>query len=326
MSGIASGAQQKGKAWTPEMEYLRGFAILCVVLVHSLYPYHNVESVKLNALVAVNVFLEAFAFAGVPIFIFVSGFTLYSQYHGKFSLANFYKKRLKSTIPQYVIFSVLYIFFDHWKAGGTPITFREVLSKIVNFEAHSHLWFFSLILMIYLLYPVLVKLYGFCAGKRCGWVLVALFLATSIVWWTLLRDFQASNHLPGTWLGVNLDRLTYYLFYFVLGMHLARNSGQFSAFAKKNSNACACGCISSAQSRMRTFPFHADCARKAFRFHPTGQLVRLLCVASGILLLANRFVLQSFVMPFRRRGRNCPRYLVTWKILIWHIPDTRFLS
>ena len=56
--------------WIKEIDYLRGFAILAVIIIHTSANFTEVE--YLNNLVIINIFIDVFSHFAVPLFIFTS--------------------------------------------------------------------------------------------------------------------------------------------------------------------------------------------------------------------------------------------------------------
>lgn len=65
-----------------EVDYLRGFAVLAVIAIHT---SSNSQILNLNLLLIVNLIIDVFSHFAVPLFIFISGFVLSLNYRGLFS-------------------------------------------------------------------------------------------------------------------------------------------------------------------------------------------------------------------------------------------------
>src|ERR1035437_10691237 len=85
-------AQQKTNYY-PEINYLRGFAILSAISVH--VSGNFAEMTNINLLTILYMAINALSCVAVPAFIFISGFVLYNSYNLSFPLHNFSFKRLK---------------------------------------------------------------------------------------------------------------------------------------------------------------------------------------------------------------------------------------
>ena len=89
--------------WLQGIQYLRAIAIIEVILCHVSYVGADATN-PLWIIVA----LHAFTAFGVPHFVFISGVVLFNKYNNGFSRSTFYKKRLSSVVPPYVVWTAFY--------------------------------------------------------------------------------------------------------------------------------------------------------------------------------------------------------------------------
>lgn len=167
-----------------EIIVLRAFAILAVISIH-VSAYFTYMS-TLTALTVLYMSIDVFSSFAVPLFVFVSGFVLYNKYSGDIDLKSFYIKRLKSVLPQYLVFSTFYLGVTY--IGGI------VLDKSINLDVlhivyryltggcFYHLWFFVLILQLYLLYPAIVRLYNYCNARGRSFELLSVAFITGVIY------------------------------------------------------------------------------------------------------------------------------------------------
>jgi surface polysaccharide O-acyltransferase-like enzyme len=202
------GKNQAGGLWEQELDYLRGFAILAVISIHTVANFTSFGTH--GKLAVVNMFINMYVHFAVPLFIFISGFVLTFKYFEKYKIDQFYKKRALSILPQYIFLSIIYmLFFNGW---GLPPT-SEVMDKIWTGKAAYHMWYFILIIQLYVLYPVLVKVYAhFEKMNKTGVLLTAA--------WLLQIGFNVFNMFSGTAL---TNFFITHIFYFTLGMYVCRN-------------------------------------------------------------------------------------------------------
>ena len=194
-----------------EINSLRGLGALAVMAIHT--AAHFTEAQSFNLLVLTNLWLDiAFQFA-VPLFILISGFVLSKNYYDDFSFKDFYIKRLRSILPQYTLFSVLYTLFVNWeamKSNPLNINITLVIKNILQFSAADHLWYFSLIIQFYITYPILIKIYKFFKLKGKVELLLAVLLMIQILWMAgTLSPYSDS---------IKINFIAY-LFYFGLGIY-----------------------------------------------------------------------------------------------------------
>jgi surface polysaccharide O-acyltransferase-like enzyme len=197
-----------------EIVYLRAFAILAVISIHE-SEYFFTEMSGINFLTFLYMSIDTFSKCAVPLFVGISGFVLYNKYRGSYSLRIFYKKRFLSVVPQYTLFSLLAMLFVYigrmflgrvWNYNAT-----DILYQYFTGGALYHLWFFILIIQLYILYPLIEKIFTKSIEKaNAPYLLVFLF----IVQLAYYLFFPADIFLKGTVL-----LFLPYVLYFVLGMY-----------------------------------------------------------------------------------------------------------
>ena len=214
-----------GLVWFREVEYMRGFAALAVIAVHVSMNYTRISAVNLLALL--DLFIYVVAHFAVPVFIFVSGWVLAARYGGEFSVREFYRRRTRTILPPYLFFTALYLVVRVEGTigfAGVP-SLERVAEALLLGTAAYHLWFFALIIQLYLLFPLIVR--GYDLFDRTG---TALFLLFSLFLIQIL--WNAGAHIAGAYLGpewytVLIRLFPSHLFYFVLGIHVARHTEGF---------------------------------------------------------------------------------------------------
>jgi Uncharacterized protein conserved in bacteria len=203
--------EQRKNGLIREVNDLRGFAVLAVIAIHTTGYFTEIP--RYNNLVLVNLWTDVFSQFAVPLFIVISGFVLAKNYRFKFSLWTFYQKRVRSVIPQYVVFSGAYTVFNNWEVmqNNSLMTNAKLLVKhILNSDASYHLWFFAIIIQLYLLYPLIIRIYTFFEQRNKSELLLAVFLLLQTLW-------MVGSHTP--YFGTLKINFIAYLFYFGLGIY-----------------------------------------------------------------------------------------------------------
>ncbi len=191
---------------------LKGLSILAVIGLHLLtfVPPQKVFQFPTNFIFFT--FNQALRFC-VPVFIFLSGFGLSLKYQNQpLNLKHFYISRLSKLLPLYLLWSAYYLFLSElikpwWKVLETGPIWKILLLGWSDY----HLYFVSVILQLYLLYPLLIKL----AKKFVKPLLVLSFLSQlgAYAYFSFASNpppDQIQNTLFLTW-----------IFYFVFGIYLA---------------------------------------------------------------------------------------------------------
>ena len=147
-------------------------------------------------------FFSYFGHYGVTVFVFVSGYGSYISYKDKYiNYFDFLKKKIWKLYPTLVIVVVLLFLFISFYSGGLPPAAQVKslvlkLTLLFNFipgealEVDGPLWFFSLIVQLYALFPLLkyvVKKYG-----ANSMLLIALIM---LIFNILLNPFLVKNDL-----------------------------------------------------------------------------------------------------------------------------------
>ena len=221
----------------PAIEYIRGISMLGVIGIHvgSQYLMNPSSNVHLVALFEI---VTRFA---VPIFFFISAFGLfYNLEPGKqFDYLYFLRRRFKTVLIPYIIWSLFYIIHDNCYYGyGVPSL--DYLIKLLFFGlAKYHLYFLVILLWFYLLMPVWIKIVQRMTGKK-----LFLLLLLQIAFDYFSSYSEALNNLTYSLPEESLIRwfllyrlnylILHYVFIFVLGGFLAVHIEKFFTFMRQN--------------------------------------------------------------------------------------------
>lgn len=201
-----------------EIDYLRGFAILGVIMIHTTTNVSKIEEV--NLLLITNIFLNILSIPAVPLFILISGTVLALKYKKHFPLQLFYKKRALSVAPQYLIFSILYL-VPSYIYGRLPNP-DQIIFKLATGSCAVHLWFFILIIQLYLLYPFIIRLYEHCQRKNQTRYILIISLLIQISWHSTLTHINMNTADTATKLILGKIFLSH-IFYFMIGIYAGKN-------------------------------------------------------------------------------------------------------
>lgn len=193
---------------------VRGLAILAVITIHAtsayLFRFDDRGSLAWQLKVAV----DQIARFAVPLFVAVSGFALAKKYGTrKFSLVKFYLRRVGRLLPWYLLASVVLYLLFQWQ----PKTWKQILFLG---QGDYQLYFVPMILQFYLLFPLL----NWLTKKRFSAVLLAALIFEIFWYWYIGKNTELFFNNNGIW----PDQRQYvfftsWIFYFVLGMFLARH-------------------------------------------------------------------------------------------------------
>jgi len=213
--------------WLQGIHYFRAIAIIEIVTFHVV----GVGALAPNPL-WITVALRAFTSFGVPHFIFISGVVLYNKYNNGFSLSAFYKRRFNAVVPPYLVWSTFY--FAVYYVVPTVYTFILHLPTVhgsnqsvvtlastyleVLIVGYQFLWFVPVLIQLYLLYPLLEKMYARTTRQNSQIYILSFLLLAQISYVSLTAAF--SSQLVGSYLSI---LFLSYVFYFVLGFFIARH-------------------------------------------------------------------------------------------------------
>ena len=203
-----------------EIVYLRAIAILAVISIH--VSVYFIEMDSINFLTLLYMSIDTFSQFAVPLFVCISGFVLYNKYQGSFSLKLFFKKRLMSVLPQYTVFSILIILSSYFMFMYRGRIWNFDIAKIIYMYLTGDwtpmgsflmaLWFFVLIIQLYIVYPIIERVFSKSVENHKTLGLLIFLLIVQILYpiFPIKNMFligKATMFLP-------------YTFYFVLGMYV----------------------------------------------------------------------------------------------------------
>lgn len=190
------------------VDFLRGFSIFTIVLMHLFQSYPMP-----------NILYKIFSFggAGVHVFILCSGFGLYLSYLYKpLKYKDFLKRRFTKVYIPYIIVilaSALIPFYntseDKWFQLLSHVFLFKMFDETLESSYGGQMWFVSTIIQFYVLWPIILKLF-----KNKYSFVISLFI--SLLWATFVGiTGHAEQRI---WNSFFLQ----YLWEFILGMHLAK--------------------------------------------------------------------------------------------------------
>ncbi len=196
-----------------EANMIRAIACLAVILVH----------ITADAIATLNpgsphsfifTIINRSAKFTTPVFLFLSGLTLYYSYSQReFKYNTFLKKRFKSTIVPYLIWSMIYFLF-FYSQGIYVFSIEFIMKNILLANMSYHLYFVLTITQFYLLFGVFLYAYK----KYNSHILLGITLIANLL-------FLKYGLMPYS------DRFFMkYIFFFSLGCYVAKNLYQI----KKN--------------------------------------------------------------------------------------------
>lgn len=121
---------------------------------------------------------------GVDVFLFLSGISLYYSFHKKPDIKQFYKKRFIRVFPSVWLIFGVYWAIRYFIQSFDPAAFAGRMTAMRFWvTGDESIWFVSLILLLYLAYPLVYKLlFSWKRGVVARSVLVIACAALLVFW------------------------------------------------------------------------------------------------------------------------------------------------
>ncbi len=215
MTDISTSAEQPQKFKRHYADYIRSFAAIAVITIHSTgsyLPQFNPDNNMDIHWWTGNVYCSLLRWA-TPFFIMLSGCFLLDPNRKPESTGEFLYKRILRVLVPFAFWSVVYISYQYRESfisgnSGLP-GIAEVLYKIFFEDVYYHLWFVPMIVSLYLLTPTFRIFIQHAHRRDIEYFLVTAFGITAI-----------QHFLPGFFIVEYIGWLGYIGFY-VLGYYLA---------------------------------------------------------------------------------------------------------
>lgn len=157
---------------------LQFFAILCVLLGHSVHIYCR-DGWYFHVFYTANFWLDfihhvIYSFH-MPLFVFLSGYLFYVTTGKEFKLSKYIVKRIKRLIVPFLIASVIYYIPFLLIINPTALSNEVNIRNFYTFEFVGHLWFLPALFVICLLFAIL-KYYKILSNKYLQFLLLLILL------------------------------------------------------------------------------------------------------------------------------------------------------
>ena len=216
------------------LEYIRGIAMMGVVGIHTGAWMLSYSDANMHLFA----FMEIISRFSVPIFFFVSAFSLFRQYpvDMPFDVGRFYKRRFSRVLFPYVIGSILYMLHYSYQTADWSIWFPILIYEFFLFgKASYQLYFLVVLLWFYLLMP-LWRIWVCQIIRRPGLWLGILFLAQ--IGFNYYSCYKMRPTFASFYLNLFLEYrmswlLLHYLFIFLLGGFFASRYDETMAWLRQ---------------------------------------------------------------------------------------------
>ncbi|TDL34840.1 acyltransferase [Jeotgalibacillus sp. S-D1] len=197
-----------------DIHVLRAIGCLMVVLVHVSALYY----VQRGSWEDVILFINQASRFGTPVFAVVSGLLLFLQVKKRgFFFKKFFSSRLNKIVIPFLLWTAFYLVYIWLVFGANPFDggMNRFIFKVAFGETYSHLYFISIVLQFYLIFPLL----QFIKGKG-AWV--GLLVLSALLHIFSMR-YMVSGQFEGLFGLIAEQRafLPKWLFFFIFGGFLA---------------------------------------------------------------------------------------------------------
>ena len=217
------------------MEYIRGLAMLGVVAIH-------VGAVAIQN-PAANPFLiallEIVSRYSVPIFFFVSAFSLFRQYPltQPIDLSRFFQRRFVRVLLPYIAISIFYMLHYSWLTEDWSIWYPILVYQFFFFGMGCyHLYFLVILLWFYALMPLWRSWVRQILRQPLFWLAILLVAQIAFNYYS---SYRLKPNLNNFYLNLGIEyRMSWwpmhYLFLFLLGSVVATKYEQAAQLLQKN--------------------------------------------------------------------------------------------
>jgi peptidoglycan/LPS O-acetylase OafA/YrhL len=208
-----------------EIDILRAIAFIFVVVQHTLGGFSKIEGLPYASFTVMKL-MYVMAKTAVPIFLFISGVTLFYVYSKKFDCKNYYLKRIKYVLVPYIIWSAINMI----KLGNED-GFKNFIIQLIAGNGAYHLWYMGMVLRVFLIFPIILwiakKIHLMNIRIRTSIFILLVCLYYPISKFQRVISDSVGKFIFGTPTDIqqkiiSISILFWYLF-FVLGIYLALN-------------------------------------------------------------------------------------------------------
>ncbi len=198
-------------------KYLFGIACIFILFFHSRFAVGQDTTFYLIK--------KNFQF-GVDIFLFLSGIGLYYSYSKNHNLKEFYKKRFLRIIPIYLpICLIWFAFYDKVMGRGLLDYFADV--TLISFFTENNIveWFIVVILIFYLLFPFIYKLFFIKINSKVFllYLIILPIILSIFIYYFLYNDIYFFNENNRRWFEMIFSRVPVFLFGCAAGYFVKNN-------------------------------------------------------------------------------------------------------
>ena len=208
---------------------LRGIAAILIIVKHTVGRALTTSDPSLQP---VYIVLHSLTEAAVPAFLLLSGFSLSLGAGARPGFKKYVHVVLKKILPAYTLWYFFYRILWGLK-NSADMSPRTLINQYFSLSDNWQLWFLVLLAQLYLLFPILHRLYR---TPRFGKLLILFVYAAVHFGGGFIATLE-----PGSLAVAYFSRLFgYFTLYFVLGFYLKDYGSIFTKYARKGQVLLAC--------------------------------------------------------------------------------------
>lgn len=176
----------------PELDYIRCIAALFVITFH--FNLLIKEKCAGNPIIGFLSFANgSMGHMGVTLFFILSGYSLFVRWNQRMQVCAYFKSRILAVLPMYWIgFLTLFVYTDLLHGARNPnIPLKNLVFTLIGMDGYLYgvvptfykigEWFVGCILLLYLVFPVLLRLINKCPAK------LGLFTLFAFIPWVMIH-------------------------------------------------------------------------------------------------------------------------------------------
>lgn len=164
-----------------EIDIMRIFGFLMVVDQHILGSYAQRPEASFGDSMILN-FLYLLGRPAVPMFVAITGFTLFNANYSNFNIKKFYRKRLGTIVVPYLFWSFATILLFHKYE-----ILEDIVWRLLTGTASYHLWYMGMTIRLYLWFPIILAGAVWLRNRNRG-VQGFTVAILSLLYWILLKN------------------------------------------------------------------------------------------------------------------------------------------
>jgi surface polysaccharide O-acyltransferase-like enzyme len=212
-----------------EIHILRACACLMLLMVHVTAQYYQINNHEHHWF---TYFFNQICRFGSPIFVVISGFLLFYQVKRRgFVLKSFLYSRTTKIVLPFLFWTVFYLVFSSLLFGSMNYqgVTQFLIENIYKGKGYYHLWFISVVIQLYFLFPFLQAVLKSFTAWMVGLAISFIISAYFIQWFSV-------DMLPlGRYL-IEKTFVLHWVFYFIFGGFLAFYWTEIKQWCQKHQN------------------------------------------------------------------------------------------